>query len=328
MMWKRVQTGGLVAIITLFIWLIAESQSLDSKSQLIQLNLRVPAGSNLIITSDHPETASVKLDLQGSTAALDDLLHRITTPIDVTLDTRSIHRVDLRETLAEIPPFKDSGVNLRDVDPQVIERVVVERLVQLENIPVYLPDLPGIDHDPPTIAPATITASLPESLAGRLGATPTAVVNISSIADEFAAGRQIDRQLPVRLEGLADNPLVTLTPATVQLSVAVKDSISRWTSTLSVWVQMPADLTAQYGVEIAKEDKSIEVVFSGPSDVINTLSQAVDLSNVAPFIALTSDDLFNGVQTAQLRFRELPEGVTAIPAKEQVSLTITPTPGR
>ena len=81
------------------------------------------------------------------------------------------------------------------------------------------------------------------------------------------------------------------------------------------------ELTGQYEIRFADEDRFIEVAFSGPAQAIEQLKQ--DRGQAVPFVALGSDDLLRRVTSASIQFRQLPLGVTAQPAKNTVSLEIT-----
>lgn len=326
-MLQRLQTFILVAIITLFIWLIAEAQSLDHKSQLLQMQLTVPEQSNLVITSSRTSIASVKVELQGSTAALDRLVHSLGGTVRVVMDAPGEFTVNLQERLSQMPPFKGSGVSLRDVDPAFIERVVVQRRVTVTDVPVRIGAITGVElRDSPVISPTTVEVAVPEeSLEAFQEARYVNIATDPSVLAELTPGRHTIN-VPLEIPRAAGTQHATITPSTAALTIDVRDHTETWivgapgSSPLPVLVQLPPDQVGRYRVRLEENDRFVDVTFTGPSQGIEQLRQ--DRARAAPFIVLTSDDLARGVTSATLHFRDLPPGVTATPARTSVAIEI------
>jgi hypothetical protein len=324
---KRLQTFILVSIITLFIWLIAEAQSLDTQGQLLQVQLKVAEQSRLVITSGSTNS-TVQLELQGSTASLDRLLHNLTGTMLLTLETPGEFTIDLQERLSEMPPFKGSGVNIRSVDPDFMERVVVERLITVDDVQVRPTEPNGVElRGSPTVSPVTVSVAVPESALGAFQAAKYVNVVLDDLSLASLSPGPHTINVPLAISAGVGTTHAVISPSTVALTLDVRDSTETWTpeAPLPVQVQLPADLAGEYRITVV-DDRFIEVTFTGPSQSIERLKQ--DRARAVPFIALTSDDLARGVTAAAIQFRSLPAGVTATPAQTSVTVEITDlTPG-
>ncbi len=324
-MLKRLQTFGLATIITLFIWLSAEAQSLDTDSRNIQVQLVVPDQSNLVLTSSRSSINPVKLDLQGSTAALDRLLRELSGTVQVSLTTPGEFTLDLQDRLSRMPPFKGSGVNIRDVDPAFIEQVVVERRVMVKDVPVRPPTLAGMELRGQSVTPAIVDVALPESKVAAFEAARYVNVAPNARALSGLGPGTHTLNVPVQVPPDVGTEHAVITPSTVTLTLDVRDNTETWmvggaggSAPLPVHVQLPPDLIGEYRIRLAEGDGFVAVTFTGPSQGIELLRQ--DRSRATPFIALTSDDLAKGITSAPIQFRGLPAGVTATPDNASVTI--------
>ncbi|HEB60478.1 MAG TPA: hypothetical protein ENJ06_01495 [Phycisphaeraceae bacterium] len=324
-MLKRLQTFILVTVITVFIWLIAEAQSLDTETHSLQIHLQVSDPQSLIITSDTKTATTVQVEFQGSTATLDRLLHNLSGSVNLLLDTPGEETIDIKNHLSRIAPFKGSGVNIRKVEPAFIENVTVERLIHIKDVPVHAPELSLVTlASAPEVIPDKIEVSIPESMAEEMRSSRYAIAVLDPVQTERI--RQLQpgvHELSTRVE-LPDkklNKFAKLVPSSVKLKINIHDNTETWTpDPLPVQVQMPPNMTGEFRIVFPEEDKFIKVTFTGPAQGIEKLQ--ADRAAAAPFIALTSDDLVQQVSSAELRFRNLPEGVIATPDKTTVSVKI------
>jgi hypothetical protein len=319
MMLKRLQTFVLVTTITLLIWLIAESQSLDAATKQIQLRLITPEASGLIITSGGSDDRIISVDLQGSTASLDRLLNRLNNlggSIDLVLDTPGEPLVDVMDALTMSPPFRASGVNVRSVEPPTISGIRIERVVEIPDVRLALPDLPaGVElMETALIQPPVVTVRAPESMASVLAENRIGEIILSeTVLDGLQPGLNVLEQQRIRLPASGNQALVVIDPPTARVTLNVRDATVTWESEreLPVNVLLPADLTGEYRVVLNQRDRFIRVRFTGPAQGIEALQ--ADLPRAVPFIYLRSDELEAGEGQAVLRFQQLPVGVIATP---------------
>jgi hypothetical protein len=334
-MLQRLQTFLLVTIIAVFIWLIAESQSLDRDEPSVRVQLAVPEQSDLVITSARSAVGQVKLALQGSTGALDRLVRTLGGTVRLIVDAPGVYTLDLEEELSRMAPFKGSGVNIVDVDPAFIEQVVVQRRATVEDVLVRVPPPPGVKlRGQPTVEPQTVDVAVPQDAleAFEEARYVTVALDPEAVSDLGPGVHTINA--PMEIDPRVGTEHAAIRPSTVALTLDVLDNTETWTvgapggpAPLPVHVQLPPDRIGEYRIRLADGDEFIGVTFTGPGQGIELLKQ--DRARATPFIALTSDDLAKGVTSASIQFRDLPPGVTATPTRATVTIAeiVNLTPG-
>ena len=328
------RTVVLVTIIAVLLWLMAESQMVQSRTIEVQIVLVSPAaaegGAVVRASPDAVWERTAELTLQGATSELDRVVRTLGGKIELQLGrevptTPGRHNLDLRSIWRQQPVIEGSGVTVAGVVPEEV-RVEVDELVKIQMpILVELPagvQVQGTPQSEPVqvelVAPSTTINQLQSS-----GAVARAVVASEQIEQLFPGRTETVRGVEVGVDGLAAGAWETrLSPSRVNVRVLLRSL----TETLElgpmpVQVLVAPDEVGRYVIEIAPADRDVVgVSVVGPGEAIEQIRSG----SVVPtaYLALSLDQLESRVTSAAIRVSGLPPGVRVSGAERTVQLTI------
>ena len=165
----------LVTVITVLVWLLAESRTV--RSQVSELSPRLTSGSSteLLVrpAPNHSWPEAFKVTLTGSTAGLDQVARSLQGQVPLRLGieipaTPGVHEIDLREVLRRLEVIMAAGVGVVEVNPDRL-RVEVDA-VGTVSLPVRVITPEGVAFEgrgTPTPVPSAGDRS-----GGRSGPAP------------------------------------------------------------------------------------------------------------------------------------------------------------
>lgn len=331
-----VRTAVLVTIIAVLLWLMAESQMVQSRTIEIQIVLVSPSavegGAVVRASPDVVWERTAELTLQGATSELDSVVRLLGGKIELRLGreiptTPGRHDLDLRGIWRQQPSIEGSGVTVAGVVPEVV-RVEVDELVKVQ-MPVLVELPTGVQvQGTPQSEPAQVDLLGPASTVERLqagGAVARAVVGPDQIAQLMPGRTETVRGVDVEVSGLAAGEWETqVKPGRVTVRVLLRSL----TETLElgpmpVQVLVAPDEVGRYVIEIAPADRDvIGVSVVGPGEAIEQIRSGMVVPTA--FLALSLDQLESRVSSAVIRVSGLPPGVRVSGAERTVQLTIRP----
>ncbi len=336
-MLARLRTFVIVALVTLVVWTIAESESLRTDTLRIEVALRPEATSPKAVALSPGEAfdGSVTLRAEGSTARLDKLReitrHTIRiAPGDPGFPADAGQRtVDLRTALRVRPEFRDSGVSVLEVDPPSVN-VRVDDLVELEaKVRVEVPD--GQLDGTPTATPAAVTLRLPRRLADSLPAPLEVIARIDADAQgDLPEGRPTTipnvRLLPP--SGLTADDAARIEPPQASVSLTLRSRTARTViPTVYVTLLLTPSEQEHWDIEILGDHFLTDVAVTGPDDLIQQIKEnrlAVKAYVPLPFDVLQRAALDAQPIERQAVFTELPTPLRFEAASTTVRLRVRP----
>ncbi|USN98265.1 MAG: hypothetical protein H6810_08760 [Phycisphaeraceae bacterium] len=320
---ETIRTFLIVTLVTLLVWLFAESRTL--RAETLTVPVEISQGGRALVfrlTNESEWNSVVEVELSGPTGKLDQargpLLDGVNLEFGVELSsdpgTRS---VDLREALRRSDVLADSGVTVRRVIPESIE-IQVDRLESV-MVPVEV-QLPGVDTTGAVNAePPEVEVRLPAAFVKDLAVHAVAKVDPARLANLRPGRRTELSQVAVELTGLPQGIWgMRLVDPRVTVSLALRaETQNLLLPELPVFIEMtPADVAA-WQVEIPPEDRVVSgVTLTGPGAAIDRIRR----NEVRPraVVSISTEDLEKGVERAPVEIVGLPPGVVADPAVRQV----------
>lgn len=293
----------LVTLVTLLIWIYAESESLRTEDFAATVVITSPPGSGRgvwIVDSPGRPTMEIKLRLEGGAAAIDALRRQLHTSIPLTPGGElpkdpGQHAIDLRTALRASPVFAKSGVTIAEATPSTVS-VLVDELIS-KQLPVRV-DLPiGTETvGPPEVQPGLATIILPRTLEAALGDLPVlASLDHASLAP-LTPGR-LERVPGVPLlapAAVRDQPFVSIEPRAATVTVTLRDQTAFIDlATVPVQIRISPVAYAEWDVDIPQDSRFLrDVKVTGPSDLIAQIREGK--LPVIAYISLTPEDLERG----------------------------------
>ena len=330
MTWARVKTGLVVAVLTLLVWVLAESRTLRTEQVTLVVTIAEEGdGASLVRVTDQSWGDEVEVTLVGSAAVVADTRERLGGQVTLMVGRElpsapGEHAVPLRDALRKNEALRDSGVSISEIRPESVT-IEVDR-AQNVTVPVATRLPPGRVDAPPRVSPATVTLRAPASaMEGIDPASLEAVAEIDpALLDDIAPGREevtsgVRLRAPAALGGAWH---VSMAPPMVDVTVVVRTRTRSHTiPRLPVQVLLPPPELGRWRIELAPEDTDLfDVVITGPSDAVERVA-----SGEAPPVAVVSlsfQELAEGSGSKEARIVFLPEGVTAVVEDPTVGLTI------
>jgi len=336
--WKRTRTFGArwrswvaVTLVSIVVWLFAESQSLQTAEQLITLRFESETDDRVVRVVSEGWTGAVRVQLEGPASVVQQAPGEFAQGLTIALgapgvpDAAGEQVVDLRNALRNHSTIGEAGLRVVDVEPPTA-RLEIEQIGTIEGAPVAA-TLEGVETaGPARVEPFEASVRGPQEILDRLRALPGGVrveaVLPAGAERNLPEGQQITREALLRLpEPLAGSRGVRVEPARGQITFTVRSKTATVVVAAPVWVSLPPFEQERWIVEVAQEDQLLrDLTASGPSPAIDRIS-AREIPIIAT-VALTSDELDAGVSEKQVRFIGLPPGVTITGAEDPVSLTI------
>lgn len=308
----RLKSAGVIGVITVLIWLLAESESLRTEKARVEVQFRADPASNRLVRLpiNQDFTGGVSVRLQGPNARVDALSAALRKSIWLEPGMEGIpakpgeHTINLETTLRALPIVRDSGVSIREVEPATATIVVDELLVREMPVKVVVPEGQELDGSPePT--PASIRVTLPAGAQKDLPleASVIARVDAESLARLSEGARGTLNNIPLELpEPVWSMEGVSLTPAQVSVTLRLRSRVDVFTvKSVPVQLRLPIDIVGKY--ELDSDTKELkEIVVVGPFDVIGQIKSG-KLSPVAT-VPLSAAELEQAAASGQVLTKE------------------------
>ncbi|MFK7884417.1 MAG: hypothetical protein AB8F26_09590 [Phycisphaerales bacterium] len=328
----NVRTVVLVTILSLLVWLLAESRTVRSQVVDLAPSLEIGADARVLTRaatgSDWPD--SLRVTLSGSVAGLDQAIRalngRLTMRVGIDVPTTpGVHDVDLREVLRASETLAAAGVTVEEVDPpRVLIEVdsVSELLIPLR---VVVPDgvrfeANGVARTTPTeirvIGPASVVEKL-EDAEGIVRLESSLIASLTpGRASTIAAQRVVlpdgEDRWAMRVEPTQVDVALTLRSRTAELSLPA----------MPIQIQLAPGEVGRWLIEL--EPGSLDlvgIVVTGPSDQIERLRSGEIVPTA--FLSLGFDELERGISGKPAELHGLPPGIRLVPGQDlEVRLTV------
>jgi hypothetical protein len=314
-----------VTLLSLLIWLWAESESL--RSLQVSPRLEAVAEQSMVEASlDGLESGGLaRIALRGSTAGIDQVQRAMPGILRLTPGTPGVpgepgeHTLSLREVLAQQQVFRQAGVTVEQVEPaQVRLRVVAMQDVKL---PVTV-ESPSVEFEvPPAANPREVTVRIPAAM--KLSDKYAAVAALDeAVLAEAREGERFRTNIKLVLPNLPDR---RPDPQTVTLEFTLRRKLELHTEpSVGVLVCLPPDEADRWQVQL-KESSVREVTVAGPRDLVQQVrDRKIQLQAL---LMLTADDLKNKVSSKAVTFATVPPGLLVSTKEPVVQFVITPRGG-
>lgn len=332
-----VRTAFLVTVVTVLVWLLAESRTVRSQPADLSPRIEVGNASGLVVRAAPGEVFPevVEVSFVGSTAGLDAVLRslqgRLVLRVGIDVPASAgVHDVDLRDVLRGQEAILSAGVSVEEVNPERL-RVEVDTLgtasvvVRAEYPDGVLFEAAGT----PKAVPATLTARGPSSVLARLAGREAVVRLESGMLAPMLPGRaETVADLSVETPAVEDAWALTFEPKRVDVTLQLRSRTATLTlEAMPVQVLMAPGEVGQWVVTLdpGREDL-VGVEVTGPSDQVERLRTREVVPTAV--ISLSFEDLERGVETAPAMIQGLPPGVRVVPGTDlSVRLTVRRTGG-
>jgi hypothetical protein len=322
-----------VTLVSVVVWLFAESQSLQTATQLVTLRFESETGDRLVNVASEGWTGAVRVQLEGPASVVQEAPGDLTEGLTIALgapgvpDAAGEQTVDLRNVLRNHPALQQSGLRVEDVEPPTV-RLEIRQISTLSEVPIAAA-LEGVETAGPVrVEPLTASVRAPQEVLDRLrrlpGGARVEAALPAGAERNLPEGQEITREALLRLPSpLTGAAQVRIQPSRGQITFTVRSKTSTTVVSAPVWVSLPPFEQDRWVVEVAQRDQLLQdLTATGPSGSIERI-----VNREAPVIAtvaLTSDELEAQITEKTVRFIGLPSGVTISGAEAPVSLTIRP----
>jgi len=321
-MFGHIRTFIIVTLITIMVWLLAESRMVRTRTIEAQIVLTtVPVsgtGSESVLvvrqSVDQAQIRTTEIKIEGSTAGLDrfarKLLNRVELRVGREIPAKpGTHTIDLRAILRQLSETTGHGLIISDVSPasvivQVDElesrefpvRVVLPNEIQLDGVPRADPDL--------------ITVTAPSSILNAIRSSEAVVRIDAAEISQLAQGRlETIPGVIVEIDGVDRQDWATqMSPGQVDVFVTLLTLNKKYTiDRLPIQVLLAPGEIGKWLVEINESDKDlVNVEISGSAEAIGLLKSG----EVQPraFINLSFEELERGISSKPAQILGLPAG--------------------
>jgi hypothetical protein len=344
---RRIQSYGLITLITLLIWLYAEGTNVDEFELNLVAQLPARVGQDRVVDfADGTERLPLKVRFRGNAARLSDLetrldrMPRILLPLETDDLPDAGQGAILLEPLleeAKIGPvpngrtFSSLGVSVVGVEPREVP-ITADRIVE-ETVDVkFNPE--GVQLGPSvTITPPEVPVTMTASLARLRQNSPDAFYVEARIPEQTLRTLEegVGHTISARLER---SPVLQAPHVEVPVqSVDVTFTIARQKDVVTlpvvpVWLYGPPSELGRYEVEMAEGEGLLrDVTIEAPRDLVDRIRRGGTVRVVARF-ELASEDLSRRTDTATISFIEIAElqedttrQVTVVPRVPSVAQT-------
>lgn len=314
----NVRTLVLVTVLSLLVWLLAESRTIRTEAVELTPSLEIGPDAGVLTRAatgtEWPDAMTVTVS--GSAAGLDEALRalrgRLTMRVGIDVPASpGVHEVELREVLRGSEELAAAGVTVEEVDPA---RVWIEvDTVRELAVPVRVVVPEGVQFETNGAARATpgeIRVVGPTSVVGRLDGAEAVVTLDPSAMAAVTPGRAstIAAQRAVLPED-ADRWAVRVEPAQVDVSLTLRSRTAELSlPALPVQLQIAPGEAGRWRVDLEPGSQDlVGVTVTGPSDQVGRLRSGEVV--VTAFISLTFDELERGVTAKAAELHGLPPGV-------------------
>jgi len=326
-----VRTLGVVTLVTALTWLLAESQTVQSRTLTIEVRLDAGGEGRALRVSPGSDWANlVEVRVNGAAANIEAFRRATRDGVTLTAGEElnaepGVRLVELREALRSDERVSATGVSVGSASPARVEVEVASVGSRELSVAVELPE--GSEAEVTRLSPASVRVAGP---AGVLeGLADEAVVRVpGSVVVGLLPGQSAEGlSLPVSwrvADGRDDvEPWgVRIEPERVGLDVTLRTLLS--TSVLSsVPVQVllaPSELD-RWSIELAADDRDIrDVRVSGSASAVERVTRGA--FPVVAVVRLNFEELERGVTAKEAELWGLPRGVRGEADDLTVSLRV------
>jgi len=304
-----------VAVVTILIWLLAESESVRVEKVPVDLSfLPEPNATRMVTIGAKGESiVSVTVTLQGPAAGVDELagkirskLIQIAPGVDGVPVDPGRRAIDLREVIRGLPVVRETRVAVAGVDPPIVQAEVDNLILRDAKVKVVAPDGQLIEGSPEPI-PARVRLRVPESINKLLpqDLELNAPLDAGVLAN-LSEGRRITvNNVPVEVpEVLRGVPGVRMEPSAISVAIVVRTRVATTVlATVPVHVRIAPTEIGRWDIQIPVESRQLtDVTITGPSEEID-LIKAEERRPIA-YIPLSFEELENAAASGQPIVRE------------------------
>lgn len=313
------RTVLLVSVVTLLVWLLAESRTVGT--QMAEISLRIESGTapEMVVRPavGFPLPESVQVNLSGSAAGLDQARRSLEGRVQLRLGleipaTVGIHEIDLREVLRTSEVLTEAGVGIVEVNPNRVY-VEVDELA-LASLPVRAIEPDGVLFESggtPRANPAVLRVRGPASVLARLEGREGLVRLEAETVDTLRPG-VLERigQLRVEIPEDPDRWGAVFDPEYVDVELTLRSRTQSYTlGPMPVQVQLAPGEIGRWRVTLEPGQQDlVGIEVTGPSNQIDRLRSGELVPTAV--IALTFDELERGIESKRAQISGLPPGVS------------------
>lgn len=334
----RFREFGLVALVTILIWLFAEAESVRTEVRTVSIEIRATPDSLKVVAlaQDQNWTGTVQVKFEGSNSAIERIRQVLQAPIvlvpgdGLPLEAGE-HPVDLRQALGRRQSIRGLGVTVAEVTPAFVQ-VQIDDLVSVEVVVRVEIDEAVVLESPPELLRSTVTLWLPAALRDDLGESPEAIArlevrDLEGLPEGLRQEKVIRLDPPEAVRGLAG---VRLDPPQVTVALTLRSRTETYEiPSVPVHVRLPAVEVNNWIVKIPGDRQSLlNISVSGPSELIKRIRDGAhpDPIRIVAVVVLTPDDLEQAITQKEAVFKTLPGLLRFEAADLVVPLEITRRP--
>lgn len=335
-LWQRIQSYVIVTIISVLIWLYAESENVKQQKPL-SFNIRfvAPPGQHLAIGP--AVVPQVTVTVRCATGQYAQLRTMQSQPIELVVEElpdNTQQLIDLHSRL-EDSPIGALGVSFVDIQPSTVvlhvERLVEQAMtISTDHVVPQDMQLNGL----PVIQPAKASVRL---LASMVQDRKIEHRELQAVLDPEVVARleenvQHELVVPVKLpQDLVKRfdkrsiPEPTIDPPSAIVTLTIRKQIDSYAaSSVPILVVAPWMELGRFSIRLENNDRPFldeQIELAGPSDVIEKIRNGQD--KVWAELRLTVEDLETGITSKQLHIN-VPQGVDLESANPVIQFVITP----
>ena len=330
----KIRTVIVVTLISMMLWLLAESRMVRSQTVEAQLAITMvesPGGIELAVRQEPGQglVRVVEIEIEGSTSGIDELVRQLQNRVELRLGREiparpGVFEIDLRAELRKSPDLDMHGVTITAVNPERVTVEVDEIETREYRIGVGLPE--GVQTDSvPFTEPALVTLRAPSSVMQQVASEQAKVVVTDDQVEKLTPGRlETVPGMVVELDGVRSGTwATTLEPAQVDVLVTLRSVTQRLTlDPLPVQVLLAPGEIGRWRVDLDDTDRDLlGVEIEGPVDAIELLRS----KSVRPraLIALSFEDLGQGINEKPAQIVNLPPGCRVVSQEQDVGFRIS-----
>ncbi len=335
----HLRTFVIVTLITVMVWLLAESRMVQTRVLEAQVILTsVPQASEgsgerpLVVRQvqgqDQVRTATIQIE--GSAAGLDRFARVLQNRIELRVGREipaepGIHTLDLREVLRQSSDMSVHGLIITEVSPETITVEVDELVTREFRLGVDMPA--GVEFDGvPRTDPTMIRVVAPSSVLARVETAQASVRIDPGKVAQLSPGRlETIPGVAVELPGIDGQDWQTqIEPRQVDVFVTLRTLTENLTiDRLPVQVLLAPGEIGRWRIEIDEADKDlVNILVTGPAEAIEALRTGA--ATPKAFVALTFEDLERRIGSKPAHILGLPPECRVVSPEAMVNLTISP----
>lgn len=330
----HLRTFIIVTLITVMVWLLAESRMVRSRTieaQIVLTRAQEAGGVSLVVrqSTDLPQMRTATISIEGSTAGIDRFARLLSNRIELRVGREipprpGVYTIDLRTVLRQSTELSVHGLTITEVGPEKLVIEVDELKTREFPIRVVMPK--GVLTDgAPRVEPPLVKVQAPSGVLDKVTALDASVGLSAAEVGQLTPGRL--ETIPgavVEIEGLdRDGWATRIEPAQVDVLLTLKTvTLNYVLGRLPVQVLVAPGEIGDWHVQISEADKDlVGVEVSGSAEAIAQLRSGAVVPRA--FVTLTFEDLERGVRSKPAQIMGLPTGCRVVSPETTIGLEIT-----